>query len=293
MQARLTEIDRTLCARTPFAGGELLAFLALRAVPGVERVDAGTYRRTLALAGGPAVVAVTPRAASVRVRAIVSAAGDEDAALATAGRMFDLDADAAAIDRALAGDPVLAPLVAARPGLRVPGSADGCELLVRAITGQQVSVPGARTTLGKIAAAHGARLPAALAGDGLTHLFPAASALAVADAAKLGMPRARGAAIVGAARACADGLRLEPGVDLEATRAQLLDLPGVGPWTADYVAMRGLGDRDAFMPTDLGVRHALAALRGAADPDRWRPFRSHATHHLWATLSRPATLSDS
>jgi len=290
VQAGLTDIQRTLRTRPPFAGGELLAFLATRAVPGVEVVAAGTYRRTLALPGGPAVIAVTPRAASVRVEATLATAGDAPAALTAARRIFDLGADAATIDRALADDPLLAPLVAARPGLRVPGSAGGDELLVRAITGQQVSVAGARTTLGKIAAAHGELVPAALRGHRLTHLFPSAGALAAANPAALGMPRARGAAIVAAARACADGLRLEPGVDLATARAQLLELPGVGSWTAEYVAMRALGDRDAFMPTDLGVRHALAALPGA-DPVRWRPFRSHAVQQLWATLPRPASLS--
>jgi AraC family transcriptional regulator of adaptative response / DNA-3-methyladenine glycosylase II len=280
VQARLT-VSRTLRTRAPFGHCELLAFLAPRVVPGVERVGDGTYHRTLALPGGPAVISATPGARTVKVLARVGDEADVAPALDAVRRIFDLGAEPAAIDAVLAGDALLAPLVAARPGLRVPGTADGAELLVRAITGQQVSVAGAHTTLGRITARHGDALPEPVAG--LTHLFPAPARLARADPAALGMPRARGAAIVAASRACAEGLRLQPGVSLAATRAQLLALPGVGPWTADYVAMRALGDRDAYMPTDLGVRHALVRL-GDADPDRWRPYRSHALQHLWAIL---------
>ncbi|HEX6390682.1 MAG TPA: AlkA N-terminal domain-containing protein [Solirubrobacteraceae bacterium] len=278
MQARLT-VTKTLRTRTPFAADELLAFLALRAVPGIEHVAGGTYHRTLRLPGGPAVISVHLRAASLRVVAQLSSAADEAPALEAARRIFDLAADAPRIDARLGDDPLLAPLVARRPGLRSPGTADGAELLIRAITGQQVSVAGARTTLGKLVAAHGEPI----GGDRLTHLFPSPERLAEADPAALGMPRSRGAAIVGAARACADGLHLEPDADRATTRERLLALRGIGPWTADYVAMRALGDRDAFLPSDLGVRHALTAL-GGGDPDRWRPYRAHAVHHLWASL---------
>lgn len=231
-----------------------LAFLAARAIPGVELVEGDTYRRVV----GSALLTVD--------------AGEEPTD-PVARRIFDLDADADAIDAHLGGDPLLAPLIAARPGLRSPGAPDGHEILVRAITGQQVSVAGARTTLGRIAAAHGEPVAA---DDGLTHAFPTPQALAEADPAALGMPRARGAAIVAASRACAEGL--DP-----RDRDALLALPGVGPWTASYVAMR-LGDPDAWMPTDLGVRHALARLPGTANPDRWRPYRAYAVHHLWASL---------
>lgn len=277
---------RVLRGRPPFEAAALLAFLALRAVPGVERVDGDTYARTLRLPGGPARLSLRLHASGVHVEAALSHPADEDVALAAARRICDLDADPAPIAAVLGADPVLAPLVAARPGLRAPGTADGAELLVRAIAGQQVSVAGARTTLGRIAAAHGDPLPDALRGDdGLTRLFPATTRLAQADPAALGMPRARGAAIVAASAACAEGLALAPGADPGATRAALLALPGVGPWTASYVAMRALGDPDAWMPTDLGVRHALAA-RGAdaAAADRWRPYRAYAVHHLWASL---------
>lgn len=232
-----------------------LAFLAARAIPGVEAVEDGAYRR-------------------VHRGAVLQVDAGADPADPVARRIFDLDADTAAIDAHLAADPVLAPLVAARPGLRSPGTTDAHEILVRAITGQQVSVAGARTTLGRIAAAYGE--PVADGGD-LTHGFPTPEALAEADPATLGMPRARGAAIVAASRACADGL--DP-----RDREALLALPGVGPWTASYVAMR-LGDPDAWMPTDLGVRHALARLPGTPDPDRWRPYRAYAVHHLWASLA--------
>lgn len=283
----MTAATRTLRPRAPFDAAALLAFLGLRAIPGVETVAGDVYARTLRLPGGPGTLTLRLRPRSVAITVCPADTRDVPAAVDAARRLCDVRADPAAIAAVLGADPVLAPLVAARPGLRAPGTADGAELLVRAIAGQQVSVAGARTTLGRIAAAHGEPLPPGLRADapGLTHVFPSPERLAGAEPAALGMPRARGAAIVAASRACADGLRLHPGADPEATRAALLALPGVGPWTASYVAMRALGDTDAWMPTDLGVRHALAA-RGAdaAVADRWRPYRAYAVHHLWASL---------
>jgi AraC family transcriptional regulator, regulatory protein of adaptative response / DNA-3-methyladenine glycosylase II len=190
------------------------------------------------------------------------------------------DASAAA-DAHLGSDPVLGPLVTAQPGLRVPGTADGGELAIRAVLGQQVSLAAARTLAARLVAAAGMPLPEP---DGaLTHAWPAPEAI-VEVAPSLPMPRARQRAVAAMAGALADGLELRPGVDLAETRARLLDLPGIGPWTAEYIAMRALADPDAWMPTDLGVRHGLARLGVGVDAaDAWRPYRAHAIIHLWAS----------
>jgi AraC family transcriptional regulator of adaptative response / DNA-3-methyladenine glycosylase II len=293
-----TILERTLSTSSPFAARELLGFLAARAVGGVEAVVDGTYARTLMLPGGPAVVIGRPGHDRVATTAIVSDPADAETAFEIMRRILDLDADPAPIDAALRRDRLLRPLVDARPGLRSPGAADGHELLVRAITGQQVSVAGARTTLARMTRAHGTALAPDLAdaarrlvGDGLAWVFPRAQQLAAADPAGLGMPRARGAAIVRASAACAGGLTLTPGAGMAAAREALLALPGVGPWTVEYVAMRALKDPDAFLASDLGVRHALVALGGDGRPrvaiaaaEAWRPYRAYANHHLWASL---------
>jgi AraC family transcriptional regulator, regulatory protein of adaptative response / DNA-3-methyladenine glycosylase II len=184
---------------------------------------------------------------------------------------------AAAADEHFARDPWLGPLVAARPGLRVPGTVDGGELAVRAVFGQQVSLAAARTLAARMLTAVGDPLREPV--GTLTHAWPAPEAI-VEYAPSLAMPRSRQRAVAALAAALADGLRLEPGAD---ARAELLALPGVGPWTAEYVAMRALGDPDAWLPTDLGVRHGLARLgAGAEAAEAWRPFRAHAVVHLWA-----------
>jgi AraC family transcriptional regulator of adaptative response / DNA-3-methyladenine glycosylase II len=296
-----TILERALSTSSPFAARELLAFLAARAVGGVEAVVGDTYARTLMLPGGAAVVVGRVGGRQVATTAIVTAPADAEPAFATMRRILDLDADPEAIDARLGGDRLLGPLIDARPGLRSPGAADGHELLVRAITGQQVSVAGARTTLERMARAYGTALTADLAGaarqyaggDLLTAVFPGAQQLAAADPAALGMPRARGAAIVRASEACAGGLTLAPGVDIAAVRETLLALPGVGPWTVEYVAMRALKDPDAFLASDLGVRRALVALGRDGHPraagaaaDAWRPYRAYANHHLWASVGQ-------
>jgi AraC family transcriptional regulator of adaptative response / DNA-3-methyladenine glycosylase II len=257
-----------LPTREPFDGESLLAFLAARAIPGVEEVVGGSYRRTAPFGifearPGPAGVSFSPAEAADRCR-----------------RLFDLDADPAAVAAVLGADPLLAPLVARRPGLRVPGAFDGFELAVRAIVGQQVSVAGARTVLGRLVAEYGEPLAAgegdAAARGALTHRFPTAAALASADPAAFPFPRRRAHALITVARLAA-GDELELGA--------LLAIPGIGPWTASYVAMRALGDRDAFPPGDVGIRNALAALGAeTADDERWRPCRSYAVMHLWRSL---------
>jgi AraC family transcriptional regulator, regulatory protein of adaptative response / DNA-3-methyladenine glycosylase II len=288
--------------RAPLQARALLDWLAARAVPGVEEVDGGTYRRSLRLAGGAGVVEVelggAPSAsgrgsrraddgAVFRCRLWLDDASDADAAVAACRRLLDLDADPAAVAAVLGRDPLLGPLVAAAPGLRVPGAVDGAELAVRAVLGQQVSVAAARTAAGRLAAAYGE--PVALARGGVVRLFPSASTLAGLDPARLPMPRSRAAALVGLCRALAAGdLRLEPGADRDQARRGLLALPGIGPWTAGYVAMRALGDPDVFLVEDLGVRHGLARIGGPSDQVEarelaraWAPWRSYASQYLW------------
>jgi AraC family transcriptional regulator of adaptative response / DNA-3-methyladenine glycosylase II len=238
---------------------ELVEFLGRRAVPGVEEVRDGAYRRSLA---DGEVLELRPGRDHVEVT------GDAGAARA----ILRLDADPAAVEARLGEDALLGPLVRAAPGRRVPGHPDPAELAVRALLGQQVSVAAARTLAGRLTARLGE--PLARPAGGVTHRFPAPAALASLDPETLPMPRARGRALVRLAAALAAG---EP-VDER--------LPGIGPWTVAYVGLRS-GDDDAFLPTDLGVRHGLAAL--GADPRRaaelaeaWRPYRGFAVAHLWA-----------
>ena len=213
---------------------------------------------------------------------------DLTAAVARTRRLFDLDADPVAIDAALAHDPMLRPLVRLRPGLRVPGHPDGFELAVRAVVGQQVSVAGARTILGRFVERYGKPLDAPV--GTITHVFPDAATMATVDPGALPMPKARAAALVGVAAAFADGrVVVDPGVDREELRANLLALPGVGPWTVEYVLMRAVGDPDAFLASDLGVRRTLEArgldgrVRAATErATGWSPWRAYANAHLWA-----------
>ena len=275
--------------RAPFAADGLLSFLAARAISGIEHVDDGTYRRSIATAeGGGAVVALTPDRDAVRLR--VSGVDESDPEFETivqkARRLFDLDADPIAIDEALAADSALAPLVEAVPGTRVPGAVDGFELAVRAIVGQQVSVSGARTTLGHIVSRLGR--PLASPEHGITHLFPTPAAMAAAPREHLPMPGARAEALRELARRVDAGdLDLSGLEGFTATRDALDSIRGVGAWTLGYIAMR-LGDPDASPTGDLGVRHGIAEL-GLPDDARsiaarfetWRPWRAYATMHLW------------
>ncbi|HEX3260627.1 MAG TPA: AlkA N-terminal domain-containing protein, partial [Pseudonocardia sp.] len=235
---------------------------------------------------------ITVRSAGATLLCTVELADHRDlvAVVSRVRRLLDLDADPAAVDASLTADPALAPLVRARRGLRSPGAVDGFELAIRALVGQQISVAGAATLLGRIAAAHGT---AVTIGDQPRRAFPTASELADADPAALPMPRGRAAAVHALAAAVAGGdLDLDPGADRAATRAALLKLPGVGPWTGDYVAMRALADPDVLMSSDLGARRAAAALGIDLADGRpgWAPWRSYATHHLWASRA-PADTS--
>jgi AraC family transcriptional regulator of adaptative response / DNA-3-methyladenine glycosylase II len=274
--------------RDPFDAAALLGWLAARAVPGVEAVEATTYTRSLGLAHGDAVVAVALDGGPLRCRVWLDDERDRDAAQAAVARLLDLGADPAAIDAHLGADALLAPLVAAHPGLRCPGAVDGAELAVRAVLGQQVSLAAACTLAGRLTAELGRPLRAPR--GAVTHRFVTPAELLAGDPEALRMPRARARGLHALARALADGdVVLAPGADPAAVRAALLALPGIGPWTADYVVMRALGAPDVFLATDLGVRHALARLSGG-DAGRvgtasWAPWRSYATQHLWQALA--------
>jgi AraC family transcriptional regulator, regulatory protein of adaptative response / DNA-3-methyladenine glycosylase II len=228
------------------------------------------------------------------IEAEIVPADDADlpAAIDAARRLLDLDLDPAEADSVLAADARLRPWVAVRPGVRLPGAVDGTELLVRAVVGQQISVAGARTVAGRLVAAYGVPIGTADRSGALTHRFPTAEALAAVDPEVLPMPRARARSLVGACDAVACGrVRLEPGADPGETRRALLALPGIGPWTADYLLLRCLGERDVFLATDLGIRRAFERLGldgrpgpAAATARAWAPWRSHAVLHLWLSL---------
>ncbi len=279
-------VSLRLPARRPFAAGEVLAFVGARAIPGVESWDGVTYRRSLALPCGHGIATVRAGDAHLAVDLRLHEWTDLGVAIQRLRALFDLDADPVAVDEHLSADPALAGLVQRTPGRRAPASVDPYETAVRAIVGQQVSVGGARTVTARIVAAADERL--SLADDDLTHVFPSPTALAELDSG-FSMPTARAATIRRLAAAVATGdIVLDAGADPDAARASLLTLKGIGPWTADYVAMRGLGDPDTFLAGDLGVRQALEGRRIPAKkaPD-WAPWRSYATHHLWASLALP------
>ncbi|CAN5474581.1 AlkA N-terminal domain-containing protein [soil metagenome] len=276
-----------LAARRPFAVDDVFRFLATRAVPGIEVGDVASYRRTLRLPHGHGVVSLEPDDAAVRASFRLQDWRDLAPAVERVRRLLDLDADPTAVDHVLEACGVIGPLVRATPGRRVPGSVDPFETAVRAVVGQQISVAGARTVAGRIVAAAGERL--AMADEHLTHVFPTPDGImAVADE-HLSMPATRRSTLRAVAAAVIEGsLALHHGADRDEVRGRLLGLRGVGPWTAEYVVMRGLHDPDAFLPTDLGVRHALErAGAHAGAVERWRPWRSYALHHLWASLAQP------
>ncbi|MGY2080472.1 AlkA N-terminal domain-containing protein [Modestobacter sp. SYSU DS0657] len=275
-----------LAARAPFAADEVLLFLGAHATPGLEEWDGTTFSRVLALPHGPAVVGLTPApdgGPAVTAQLRLTDLRDLGAAVSRCRRLLDLDADPAAVDELLGTDPALAPLVATAPGRRVPASPDAAELAVRAVLGQQVSVAGARTLTARLVTAAGR--PLAEPVGTLTHAFPSAEDLAGADLSAVGLTGARRRTVTTLATALADGtVALGPGVDRGEAERALLALPGIGPWTAALVGLRGLADPDVWLPGDLALRRSLAAL-GSSDADaatRWRPWRSYAVMHLWA-----------
>jgi AraC family transcriptional regulator of adaptative response / DNA-3-methyladenine glycosylase II len=290
-------VTMRLAVRTPYHGSALLAFLATRAVPGVEAAGEGWYARTLALPHGTGTVRLqVPDVAEPGQTAFATATfalddlRDTGAATERVRRMLDADCDPLAVTDAFAGDPVVGPLARARPGLRVPGHVDGHELAVRAVLGQQVSVAGARTVAARLVERYGR--PVGRPTEGLTHLFPDAATVAALRPEDLPMPRARGRALIALCEALASGaLALDRGPDRDDVRRALLAIPGIGPWTADYIALRALGHPDVFLPTDVGIRDALAGLgqdpSTAAELSRgWSPWRSYAQLYLWQTLTK-------
>ncbi|MDQ0790273.1 AraC family transcriptional regulator of adaptative response / DNA-3-methyladenine glycosylase II [Streptomyces sp. B3I8] len=279
--------------RAPLNPDNLFGHLAATAVPGVEEWRAGAYRRTLRLPYGHGVVALTPRPDHIACRLTLSDMRDLPVAISRCRRMLDLDADPVAVDDQLRTDPLLAPLVDKAPGRRVPRTVDESEFALRAVLGQQVSTAAARTHAARLVTAHGE--PVEDPEGGLTHLFPAPEALAALDPAALAMPRTRRATFTTLVSELAER-RLQLGVesDWTETRARLLALPGLGPWTVDVIAMRALGDPDAFPVTDLGIRRAARDLGLPATPAAltaraaaWRPWRAYAVQYLWATDDHP------
>ena len=289
------KVDVRLPYREPFHPDGLLDFLALRAVPGVEEVVEGpsgrTYRRSLRLPRSFGTVELTPTPGQIHASFRLEDLRDLAAAVQRCRRLFDLDADPVAIDELLGGDEHLGRLVTKAPGRRSPGHVDPHELAVRAVLGQQVSVLGARTLAARFSEVIGDLLESPI--GGVTRVFPSAEAFADAPEGLFAFPAARRRALQAMCRALADGsVVLDPGSDPVEVGRQLLAIKGIGPWTVSYIAMRALGDPDIFLESDLGVRHAMSGLGLASDPKgaaeharRWRPWRSYAMAHLWASLS--------
>ncbi|MFJ7150619.1 AlkA N-terminal domain-containing protein [Streptomyces sp. NPDC100445] len=279
--------------RAPLNPSNLFGHLAATAVPGVEEWRDGAYRRALRLPYGHGIVALAPRPDHIACRLSLSDLRDLTVAISRCRRMLDLDADPVAVDDRLRADPLLAPLVDRGPGRRVPRTADEAEFAVRAVLGQQVSTAAARTHAARLVIAHGKPLDDPE--GGLTHLFPSPEALAAVDPDTLAMPRTRRTTFTTLVGQLADGkLHLGVETDWAEARARLLALPGFGPWTADIIAMRALGDPDAFLPTDLGIRRAAKELGLPSTPAAltaraagWRPWRAYAVQYLWATDTHP------
>lgn len=276
-------ISLRLPYREPMQLDALLEFLAAHAVPGVESYTDGVFTRVLHAPSGPALVSLSVGDGAVLCRVRLHHTRDLVAVVARVRRLLDLDADPIAVDAVLGNDPALSPAVLKRPGLRSPGTVDGFEMAVRTIVGQQISVSGARKVLGRIVAEHGRP-----AFDGEPWLlFPTADELASIDPATLPMPAARRRSVLAVAEAFAtNAVALDPGADRDEIRPLLLDLPGVGPWTADYLLMRAVAHPDVLLASDLGVRRGAddLGIDLADGRPQWSPWRSYATYHLWAHL---------
>jgi AraC family transcriptional regulator of adaptative response / DNA-3-methyladenine glycosylase II len=287
-----------LAYRPPLDLRGLLEFLGQRAIPGVESFDGNLYARTLNLPYGSGIVTIaagtgdsaTPgpvrydRPGTLQCELRLQDVRDFATAVSRVRRLLDLDADPVAVRSALHDDPVLGRSVQSNPGLRVPGTVDGAEIAVRAVLGQQVSVTGARTLGGRLTSLYGAALPVSF--GALDRLFPSVEALAAADPSTWPLPAGRARALQALTAAMAAGdIGIDPGTDRDSTEAALLALPGVGPWTASYIRMRGLGDPDVFLGQDLGIKKAIRAWRQPVDSTLWKPWRSYATFHLWSTAA--------
>lgn len=279
--------------RKPFCPDSLFGHLAATAVPGCEEVRDGAYRRTLRLPDGNCVVALTPTPEHVLCHLTLDELRDLPSAIARCRRLLDLDADPEAVDDLLAEDPTLAPLVTKTPGRRVPRTVDEAEMAVRIVLGQQVSIGAARTHAARLVEQHGTTI--ADPGGALTHVFPSIDDLSALDPTSLRLPAARRRCVRALVDALADGrLDLGAGANWERTRSELVGLPGIGPWTVEMIAMRALGDPDAFPTTDAGVRRGATAVDLPSTTalldrhaQRWRPWRAYAAQHLWGALDHP------
>ncbi|MBV9424347.1 MAG: DNA-3-methyladenine glycosylase 2 family protein, partial [Solirubrobacterales bacterium] len=284
-------VEVRLPYRAPCDVEGLIGYLARRAVPGVEEMVDGAYRRSLRLPHGHGVVEVRSGREQVRARYWLSDSRDLDTAVERSRTLMDLDSDPVAVTDALGDDELIGPLVRAAPGRRVPGHVDEHELAMRAVLGQQVALRSAATLAGRLVAASGDPLERPVAT--VTHAFPTAAQIAETDAERFAMPESRRRALLALARALATrAVVLEPGVDPQEARERLLALPGIGPWTTEYIAMRALRDPDAFLASDLGVRRALERfghdgrpINAARLSEHWRPYRAYALQYLWASLS--------
>ncbi len=279
--------------RKPYAADPLFGRLVSVGVPGVEEFRDGAYRRSLRLPHGNCIAELSPTPDYIACRLILDDVRDLTTAIARCRRLLDLDADPEAVDDALGADPVLRELVAKHRGIRIRRTTDEHETAVRVVLGQQVSLGAARTHTARLVAACGT--PIADPAGGLTHLFPSLDELGSFDVTTLRIPAARQRTLANVIAALADGsVVLDAGADWTRARAQLLALPGVGPWTAEMIAMRGLGDPDAFPATDIGVLAGARAAGLAGDVaayahDHWRPWRAYAVHYLWAANMKGET----
>jgi AraC family transcriptional regulator of adaptative response / DNA-3-methyladenine glycosylase II len=284
------EIKLLLRYRPPYDWAAMLDFLRLRAIPGIERVTDDTYARTICLDGHQGTVALRPGTGNA-LQAVVRFPRLQalPAIIARLRRVFDLASDPVAMAAQFSADPVMASLVRARPGLRVPGAWDGFELAMRAVLGQQITVAAAIRLAGKLVSAHGE--PMAQPDGSLTHVFPRPEAVAVAELASLGMPRSRAATLSAvAAAAVADPRLFDAGSGLSESVLRLRAIRGIGEWTGQYIALRQLREPDAFPSADIGLIRALERLESReytpaqllARAEAWRPWRAYAAQHLWA-----------
>jgi AraC family transcriptional regulator of adaptative response / DNA-3-methyladenine glycosylase II len=272
----------------------MLGYLQARAIPGVEVVENGTYLRTVEIGAYAGSVEVThlPQRQSLGVTIRFPDVRSFPAVVTRVRRLFDVGADIETIDAHLSCDPLLAPLVAQRPGLRAPGGWDGFELAVRAILGQQISLVAARRLAGQLVALHGTPVPTGcVSHPGLSHVFPAAERLASAESIGLAMPGARQSSLKALAEAAAaDPNLFRPFGTIEEAIARLRAIRGVGEWTAQYIALRAIREMDAFPATDIGLLRGAARLDGVRSTsasllhraELWRPWRAYAAQHLWA-----------
>jgi AraC family transcriptional regulator of adaptative response / DNA-3-methyladenine glycosylase II len=280
--------------RPPYAWDSMLAYLQARAIPGVEVVRNGSYQRTVEIDGfvGSVEVVHLPQQQGLGVAIRVPNVRALPAIVARVRRLFDTGADIETIDEHLSRDPLLAPLVAQRPGLRAPGGWDGFELATRAILGQQVSVTAARRLAGQLVARHGKAVPVGyVIHPGLSHIFPTAKTLAAAESVGLEMPAARQASLKALAEATlADPNLFRPFGTIEQAIMRFRSIRGIGEWTAQYIALRALREMDAFPASDAGLLRG-ASLIGGLKPspsnllnraESWRPWRAYAAQHLWA-----------